>query len=135
MHAEHLGASPGETASTAGEGYAQAGHATVERLHQRQRLGRWSHKGNGPWAGGCRHARHAPRTGPGGVFPPSVQRYTRLGNGVTACVLSGDGQSGGAGANRMAHGEGARQQPRPRGKPEERQTDVRLSGMESFQGG
>jgi hypothetical protein len=33
----------------------------------------------------------------------------------------------------MAHGEGSRQQPRPLGKPEDMQTDVRLSGMESYQ--
>jgi hypothetical protein len=32
----------------------------------------------------------------------------------------------------MAHGKGSRQQHMPRGKPEDKQTDVRLSGMESF---
>jgi hypothetical protein len=35
----------------------------------------------------------------------------------------------------MAHGEGSRQKPTPLGKPEDMQTDVRLSGMESFQVG
>jgi hypothetical protein len=33
----------------------------------------------------------------------------------------------------MAHEEGSRQKPRPLGKPEDMQTDVRLSGMESYQ--
>jgi hypothetical protein len=31
----------------------------------------------------------------------------------------------------MAHGRGSRQQPPARGMPEDQQTDVRLSGMES----
>jgi hypothetical protein len=31
----------------------------------------------------------------------------------------------------MAHGKGSRQKQRPLGKPEDRQTDVRLNGMES----
>jgi len=35
----------------------------------------------------------------------------------------------------MAHGEGSRQKPRPLGKLEDMQTDVRLSGMESYQVG
>lgn len=35
----------------------------------------------------------------------------------------------------MAHGEGSRQKPRPLGKPEDMQTDVRLNGMESHQVG
>lgn len=48
-------------------------------------------------------------------------------------VLSEDGHSSGAGANRMAHGEGSRQKPRPLGKPEDMPTDVRLNGMESYQ--
>jgi hypothetical protein len=132
VNAEHLGASSGDTASIDAYGYAQEGNETVERLNQRKRLTRWSQKGNGPGAGGFRHARHSPRMGPGGVFPPYVHRQTRIGNGVTPCVLSGDGHVREAGANRMAHGEGSRQKPRPLGKPEDRQTDVRLNGMESF---
>jgi hypothetical protein len=135
MNAEHLGASPSDTARTDGEGDAQEGNATVDRLHQRKRLGRWSQNGHGPWAGGFRHDRHAPHRGPGGVFPPDVHRHTRIGNGVTPCVLSAEGQSCGAGANRMAYGKGARQKRMPPGKPEDRQTDVRLSGMESGPGG
>jgi hypothetical protein len=35
----------------------------------------------------------------------------------------------------MARGEGSRQKLRPPGKLEDMQTDVRLSGMESFQVG
>lgn len=62
---------------------------------------------------------------------PDVHRHTRNRNGVTQCVLSEDGQSCGAGAKRMAHGKGSRQKPRSLGKPEDTQTDVRLSGMES----
>jgi len=69
------------------------------------------------------------------VFSPYVHRQTRRGNGVTPCVLSGDDHSSGAGANRMAHGEGSGQKPRPLGKLEDMQTDVRLSGMESYQVG
>src|SRR5262245_46464488 len=42
MHAEQLGASPGDTASR--EGYVQEGNATVERLNQRKRLARWSQR-------------------------------------------------------------------------------------------
>jgi hypothetical protein len=132
MNAEQLGASPGDTASTDGEGYAQEENETVERLNQRKRLARWSQKGNGPWAGDFRRARHSPHTGPGGVCSPYVHRQTRSGNGVTPCVLAGEGHSDGAGANRMARGEGSRQKPRPLGKPEDMQTDVRLSGMESY---
>jgi len=135
MNAEQLEASPGDTARTDGYGYAQEGNETVDRLNQRKRLRRWSQNGTGPWAGGFRHARHSPHTGPGGVFPLYVHRQTRSGNGVTPCGLSGDDQSYGAGANRMAHGEGSRQKPRPPGKPEDMQTDVRLNGMESFQVG
>jgi hypothetical protein len=129
MHAEPLGASSGDPASTDGYGYAQEGNDTVDRLPQRKRLVRWSQKGTGPWAGGFRHARQSPHTGPGGVFPPYIPRSTRSGNGVTPCVLSADGQSYGAGANRMAPGKGSRQQPMPSGKPQDRQTDVRLHGM------
>jgi hypothetical protein len=33
----------------------------------------------------------------------------------------------------MAHAEGSRQKLRPPGKPEDMPTDVRLSGMESYQ--
>jgi hypothetical protein len=33
----------------------------------------------------------------------------------------------------MTHGEGSRQKPRPAGKPQDMQTDVRLSGMQSYQ--
>jgi hypothetical protein len=135
MNAEQLEASPGDTASTDGYGYAQEGNETVDRLNQRKRLIRWSQNGTGPWAGGFRHVRHAPHIGPGGVFPLYVHRQTRCGNGVTPCVLSGDGQADGVGANRMACGEGSRQKPRPPGKLEDMQTDVRLSGMESFQVG
>jgi hypothetical protein len=135
VNAATLEASPGDTASRDGEGDAQEGNETVDRLTQRKRLIRWSQKGTGPWAGGFRHVRPAPHTGPGGVCPPYVHRHTRRGNGVPPCGLSGDGPSDGAGANRLAHGEGARQKPRPLGKPEDRQTDVRLSGMESFQVG
>ena len=131
MNAEQLGASPGDTASTDGEGYAQEEQETVERVNQRKRLARGSQKGNGPWAGDVRRVRHAPHPGPGGVVSPYVHRQTRIGNGVTPCVLSGDGQAHGAGANRMAYGEGSRQKPRPLGKPEDKQTDVRLSGMKS----
>src|SRR5215510_14704562 len=83
----------------------------------------------------CRVVRIGGHTGPGGVFPLYVHRQTRRGNGVTPCVLSGEGQSAGAGANRMARGKGSRQKPKPLGKPEDRQTDVRLNGMESFQVG
>ena len=135
MNAEQLGASSGDTASTDGYGYAQEGNETVDRLNQRKRLTRWSQNGNGPGAGGFRHARHSPRMGPGGVFPPYVHRQTRIGNGVTPCVLSENGSCCGAGANRMAHEEGSRQKLRPPGKPEDMPTDVRLSGMESFQVG
>ena len=71
--------------------------------------------------------------GPGGVFSPYVHRQTRSGNGVTPCVLSEDGHAYGAGANRMAYGEGSRQKPKPLGKLEDMPTDVRLSGMESYQ--
>ena len=35
----------------------------------------------------------------------------------------------------MVHGEGSRQKPRPPGKLEDMQTDVRLNGMESYQVG
>ena len=133
MNAEQLGASPGDTASTDGEGYAQEENETVDRLNQRKRLARWSQKGNGPWAGDFRRVRHSPHTGPGGVFSPYVHRQTRIGNGVTPCVLSGDGSSYEAGTNRMAHEVGSRQKPRPLGKPEDMQTDVRLNGMESYQ--
>ena len=70
-----------------------------------------------------------------GTHPIYVHRHTRNGNGVTPCVLSQDGQAYGGGANRMAHGKGSRQKPRPLGKPEDTQTDVRLSGMESCQVG
>ena len=132
MNAEQLEASPGDTASTDGYGYAQEGNETVDRLNQRKRLARWSQKGNGPWAGDFRRDRHSPHTGPGGVFSPYVHRQTRRGNGVTPCVLSEDDHSDGAGANRMAHEEGSRQKPKPLGKPEDMQTDVRLSGMESY---
>ena len=135
MNAEPLEASPGDTASTDGYGYAQEGNETVDRLNQRNRLIRWSQKGIGPRAGGFRHVRHSPHTGPGGVFPLYVHRQTRIGNGVTPCVLSGEGQSAGAGANRMARGKGSRQKPRSLGKPEDMQTDVRLNGMKSFQAG
>ena len=135
MNAEQLEALSGDTASTDGYGYAQEGNETVDRLNQRKRLIRWSQNGTGPWAGGFLHVRHSPHTGPGGVFPLYVHRQTRIGNGVTPCVLSGDGPSDGAGANRMARGEGSRQKPRPLGKPEDMQTDVRLSGMESCQVG
>jgi hypothetical protein len=135
MNAEKLGASPGDTASTDGYGYAQEGNETVDRLNQRKRLIRWSQNGNGPRAGAFRHDRHSPHIGPGGVFSPYVHRQTRNGNGVTPCVLSQDGQSYGGGANRMAHGKGSRQKQMPLGKPEDKQTDVRLSGMESFQVG
>jgi hypothetical protein len=135
MNAAPREASPGDTARTEGDGYAQAGNDTVERLHQRKRLLRWSHKGPGPWAGGFRHVRHAPHLGPGGVCPLYVHRHTRGGNGVTPCGLFGDGQADGAGANRRAHGEGARQKPRPPGKLKDMQTDVRWSGMQSFPGG
>jgi len=135
MNAGPLAASPGDTASTDGYEHAQEGNATVERLNQRKRLIRWSQKGTGPWAGGFRHVRPSPHRGPGGVFPLYVHRQTRCGNGVTPCVLSGDGQADGVGANRMACGEGSRQKPRPPGKLEDMQTDVRLSGMESFQVG
>jgi len=135
MNAEQLGASPGDTASTDGYGYAQKENETVDRLNQRKRLGRWSQNGIGPWAGDFLRDRHSPPIGPGGVFSPYVHRQTRRGNGVTPCVLSGDGQSDGAGANRMAYGEGSRQKPRPLGKPEDMQTDVRLNGMESYQVG
>ena len=117
MNAAKLGASPGHTASTGGEGYAQEGDETVDRLNQRKRLVRWSQKGNGPWAGAFLHDRHSPHMGPGGVFPPYVHRQTRIGNGVTSCVLSKDGQAFGGGTNRMAHGEGSRQKPTPAGKP------------------
>ena len=71
--------------------------------------------------------------GPGGVFPPYVHRQTRSGNGVTSCVLSKADHAFGGGANRMAHGEGSRQKPTPAGKPQDMQTDVRLSGMQSYQ--
>ena len=135
MNAAQLAASPGDTASTDGYEYAQEGKATVDRLNQRKRLIRWSHKGTGLRAGGFLHVRHSPPTGPGGGFPLYVHRQTRCGNGVTPCVLSGDGQADGVGANRMACGEGSRQKPRPPGKLEDRPTDVRLSGMESFQVG
>ena len=135
MNAEQLAACSGDTASTEGNGYAQEGNETVDRLNQRKRRIRWSQHGTGPWVGGCLHVRHSPHPGPGGVFPLYVHRQTRSGNGVTPCVLSGDGPSAGAGANRMARGEGSRQKPRPLGKPEDMQTDVRLSGMESFQVG
>lgn len=129
MNAEQLGALPGDTARRDGYGYAQEGNETVDRLTQRKRLIRWSQKGTGPWAGGSLHARHSPHTGPGGVFPPYVHRQTRSGNGVIPCVRSADGLSGGAGANRMTHGKGSRQTPKPLGKPEDMQTDVRLNGM------
>jgi hypothetical protein len=135
MNAEQLEASSGDTASIDEYGYAQEGNETVDRLNQRKRLTRWSQKGNGPGAGDFRRDRHSPRMGPGGVFPPYVHRQTRIGNGVTPCVLSGDGHARGAGANRMAHEEGSRQQPRPLGKLEDMQTDVRLSGMQSYQVG
>ena len=135
MNAEQLEASPGDTARTDGYGYAQEGNETVDRLNQRKRLIRWSQNGTGSWAGGFRHVRHSPHIGPGGVFPLYVHRQTRCGNGVTPCVLSGEGQSAGAGANRMARGKGSRQKPRSLGKPEDMQTDVRLNGMESFQVG
>ena len=91
MNAEQLEALPGDTASIDGDGYAQEGNETVERLNQRKRLIRWSPNGTGPWAGGFRHVRHSPYTGPGGVFPPYVHRQTRIGNGVTPCVLSENG--------------------------------------------
>jgi hypothetical protein len=35
----------------------------------------------------------------------------------------------------MAHGKGSRQKQMPLGKPEDKQTDVRLSGMERCQVG
>ena len=130
MNADKLEASPGDAASRDGYGYAQEGNQTVDRLTQRKRLTRWSQNGTGPRAGGFRHDRHSPRTGPGGVFPPYVHRQTRNGNGVTPCVLSNGGHLAvGAGANRMAHGMGSRQKQRPAGKPQDRQTDVRLSGL------
>ena len=44
MNAEQLEASPGDTASTDGYGYAQEGNETVVRLTQRKRLRRWSQK-------------------------------------------------------------------------------------------
>jgi hypothetical protein len=129
MNAAKLGASPGHTASTDGEGDAQEGNETVDRLNQRKRLARWSQKGSGPRAGGFLHDRQSPHTGPGGVFLPYVHHQTRIGNGVTPCVLSKDGQSFGVGANHMTPGEGSRQKPRPAGKPQDMQTDVRLNGL------
>ena len=133
MKADKREAASGDAASRDGYGYAQEENETVDRLNQRKRLARWSQKGNGPWAGDFRRVRHSPHTGPGGVFSPYVHRQTRRGNGVTPCILSEDSHSDGAGANRMAYGEGSRQKLRPLGKPEDRQTDVRLHGMESYQ--
>jgi hypothetical protein len=130
MHAAQLGASPGETASPDGEGDAQEGHDTGERVNQRKRLGRWRQHGTGPGAGGSRHDRQSPHPGPGGVFPPDVHRHTRTGTGGTPGVLSQDGQSSGGGANRLAHGQGSRQKPRPPGTPEDQPTDVRWRGRE-----
>src|SRR5262245_36389078 len=133
MNAEQLGASPGDTASTDGYGYAQEGNETVDRLNQRKRLARWSQNGNGPRAGDFRRDRHSPHMGPGGVCSPYVHRQARFGNGVTPCVLSENDEGCGAGANRMAHEAGSRQKPRPPGKPEAMRTDGRLNGMESVQ--
>ena len=91
MNAEQLAACSGDTASTEGNGYAQEGNETVDRLNQRKRLVRWSQNGNGPWAGDFLRDRHSPHRGPGGVFSPYVHRQTRIGNGVTPCVLSENG--------------------------------------------
>lgn len=129
MNAAQLGASPGDPARRDGEGDAQAGNATVERVNQRTRLTRWSPKGTGARAGALRYDRQSPPRGPGGVFPPYVHRQTRNGNGVTPCVLSEDGHASGAGATRMAHGGGSRQKPTPAGKPQDMLTDVRLRGL------
>jgi hypothetical protein len=103
----------------------------LESLHlRRKRLVRWSQKGTGPWTGGSRHDRQPPHTGPDGVFPPYVHRQTRLWNRASPWVLSEDGRSCGGGADRMAHGKGSHQKQMPLGKPADKQTAVRLSGME-----
>jgi hypothetical protein len=87
---------------------------------------RWSQNGKGPGAGDFRNDRHSPHMDPGGVFPPYPHRQTRVRNGVTPCVLSGWDRQTGAGASRMAYGEGSSQKPMPPGKPEDMLTDSRL---------
>jgi hypothetical protein len=70
-----------------------------------------------------------PQTSPGGVFSPYLHRQTRIRNEVTLHVLFGRGRSPGAGASRMACGEGSSQKPRPFCNGRDMPTDSRLSGM------
>lgn len=133
MKADKLGALPGDAASRDGHGYAQEENETVVTLNQQKRLPCWSQNGNGSWAGDFLQRQvftpHRSRRS----FSPYLHRQTRSRNEVTPPVLSRSGRASGAGANRMAGGEGSSQKPMPLGNREDMLTDSRLIGMWSGQ--
>jgi len=95
MNAVKRGASPGDTASRDGYGYAQEGNKTAVTLNQRKRLRRWSQKAlaKGP-AYSCKVGIH-PMSNPAEftTLPPSSNRDRERSNPVRALRPRSNGRS------------------------------------------